>query len=419
MPCNPLIPATCADEVVNRGAGAVGDAAAASLGNSFADAMRDGATWVIATTIGWWVDVPSIDLSAAPVAEIRGYVWWLAIVIAVAGVTWQGLRMAITRKPDPLFDIGRGLFTLAVWAGIGVIGPAMTLRAGDSFASWALDEAARGQVADRLVALASLAGVQSAGAAILLGLLMMLTGLLQAVLMMFREGAVVILAGVVVLAAAGNFTGFGRPWLMKVLGWMLALICYKPVAALVYAVALTLVGEGKDPRTIVVGLSMIAMSIFALPVLMKFFTWATGQASGGGGGAAALAGVSAAGIHAAAAMHGRAGGDAATQAGHIRQDLGPPVGAPSGGRFSGAPPSPASGTQTPAGAGAGAGAGSGTSATGGQFAAGGPAGGGAGTAGAAAATGGAAVAVLAATGAADAAKGASHSAGDAMGKGER
>ncbi len=418
MPCNPLIPVTCAGEVIAGGAGAVGDAAAASLGNSFADAMRDGATWVITTTIGWWVDVPSIDLSEAPVGQIRGYVWWLAIAIAVAGVTWQGLRMAISRKPDPLFDIGRGLFTLALWAGIGVIGPAMALRAGDSFASWVLDEAAGGQVADRLVSLASLAGVQSAGAVILFGLLMMLAGLLQAVLMIFREGAVVILAGVVVLAAAGNLTGFGRPWLMKVLGWMLALICYKPVAALVYAVALTLVGEGEDPRTIVVGLSMIAMSIFALPVLMKFFTWATGQASGGGGGAAALAGASAAGIHAAAAMHGRGGGgDAAAQASHIRQDLGPPVGAPSGGGPSGATPSPVSGTATPMPPGGGTAGGA--SATAGQSAAGGAAGGAASTAGAAAATGGVAVAVLAAKGAADAAKGAAQSAGDAMRNGER
>jgi hypothetical protein len=419
MPCNPLIPVTCAGDVIGAGIGAAGDAAAASLGNSFADAMREGATWVIKTTIGWWIDVPSVDLTAAPVDQIRGYVWWVAIAVAVAGVTWQGLRMAISRKPDPLFDIGRGLITLALWAGIGVIGPAMALRAGDTFASWVLSEAAGGQVADRLIRLAGLTGIESAGAVILFGLLMMLAGVVQAVLMIFREGAVVILAGVVVLAAAGNFTGFGRPWLMKVLGWMLALICYKPAAALVYAVALTLVGEGDDPRTIVVGLSMIAMSIFALPVLMKFFTWATGQASGGGAGAAALAGASAAGIHAAAAMRGGGGdGGAAAHANHIRQDLGPPAGQASTGGPAGASASPSmTAMPVPAGAGGATGAAGGAPAAGGS-AAGGAAGGAAATGGAAA-SGGATVAVLAAKGTAAAAKGASNRAGDAMGNGDR
>jgi hypothetical protein len=64
--------------------------------------------------------------------------------------------------------------------------------------------AAGGQAADRLVQLASLDGVGSAGAVVVLGLLMMLAGLVQAVLMLFRGGAIVILAGVLVLAAAGR-----------------------------------------------------------------------------------------------------------------------------------------------------------------------------------------------------------------------
>ena len=132
---------------------------------------------------------------------------------------------------------------------------------------------------------------------------MMLAGLVQAVLMLFREGAVVILAGVVVLAAAGSFTNATRPWLTRVLGWLLALICYKPAAALVYAAALALVGQGQDPRTVFVGLTMMILAIVALPVLMKFFTWTTGAAtSGEGGGIAALAGASAAAIHARAAL---------------------------------------------------------------------------------------------------------------------
>ena len=104
MACDPFHPVACAT-------GAVADAATASLGNSFADAMREGASWVIKTTIGWWIEVPAIDLVSSPAAQVRGYVWWLALVVAAAGVlavsyhrylngytgapgSWRGLRFA-------------------------------------------------------------------------------------------------------------------------------------------------------------------------------------------------------------------------------------------------------------------------------------------------------------------------------------
>jgi hypothetical protein len=329
MACNPLLPVSCAID----GAGQIVDGAASSaLGNSFADAMREGAAWVIKTTIGWWIEVPAIDLTASPVDSIRGYVQWLAVVVAVVGVMWQGILLALSRRPDPLLNVGRGLFYVALWTSVGVIGPAAALRAGDDFSSWVLGAVAGGRAADRLIALASLSPIQSPGAVTILGLLMMLAGLAQAVLMLFREGALVILSGVVVLAASGSFTNATRPWLPRVLGWMLALITYKPAAALVYAAALALTGQGQDPRTVVVGLTMMLLAIVALPVLMKFFTWTTGAATaGGGGGLAALAAGSAAAIHARAAFESSPGqgGAAATQAATLRSDLGPVSGAAS------------------------------------------------------------------------------------------
>jgi hypothetical protein len=326
--CIPAIPATC---IIDGAAGAIGGAATGALGNGFADAMRDGATWVIETTVGWWINIPAVDLESSPASTIRGYVLWLAVAVATAGVIWQGILLTLSRKPDPVLNVGRGLFLVALWSAVGIIGPAAALRAGDAFSSWVLGEASGGHAADRLVALASLAPIESTGAVILLGLLMMLVGLVQAVLMMFREGAVVILSGVTVLAAAGSFTRATRPWLPRVVGWLLALICYKPAAALVYASALALVGEGQDPRTVVVGLAMMVLAIVALPALMRFFTWTAGSVEGGGvGGVAAMAGASAAAIHASAALGGSSGRSASTQADHIRQDLGPVAGSGSG-----------------------------------------------------------------------------------------
>src|SRR5215213_3516273 len=289
--------------------------------------MRDGAAWVIKTTIGWWIAVPALDLTRSPAATIRSYVLWVAVAVAVAGVMWQGMVLALTRRPEAALDVGRGLFTLALWSTVGIIGPATALRAGDAFAVWVLDQAAHGQAANRLIRLASLTGIRSSGAVILLGLLVMLAGLAQAMLMMFREGALVVLAGVVVLAASGSMSRSTRPWLPKVLGWMLALICYKPAAALVYASAITLVGEGDDPRAVVVGLTMMLLALVALPALMKLFTWATGSASAGGGGLSSVAGASVAAIYAGVSLRSAPHSSAASQASSLRSDLGPVAGA--------------------------------------------------------------------------------------------
>ncbi len=46
--------------------------------------------------------------------------------------------------------------------------------------------------------------------------------------MLFRQGALVVLAGALPLAAAGTLTPATRPWFKKVTGWMMALIFYKP-----------------------------------------------------------------------------------------------------------------------------------------------------------------------------------------------
>ncbi|MGQ7296956.1 hypothetical protein [Quadrisphaera sp. KR29] len=314
------------------------------LGDPFADAMREGAAWVMAATLGWWVAVPSVDVATSPAGVIRGYVVWLSLAVATGGVMWQAILLMVSRRPDPLLDIGRGLFTLVLWAAIGIAAPAAALRAGDAFSTWVLLHAADGDPSTRLMSLAQLTGVNSSGAVIVLGLLLMLAGLAQAVVMVFREGAVVVLAGVVVLAAAGSLTAATRSWLPRVLSWMLALIAYKPVAALVYATAVVLMGDDQDPRTVLVGLTMMLLAIIALPALMRFFSWTTsGIASGGG--AMAVAGMTASAVSTAAALHASrssAGAGAAAQASRLRDDLGPGAGPePPSGAPAGAPPAPA------------------------------------------------------------------------------
>jgi len=197
--------------------------------------------------------------------------------------------------------------------------------------------------------------------------------------MLFRQGALVVLAGTLPLAAAGTLTPATRPWFKKVTGWMMALIFYKPCAAAVYAAAFTMAGTGKNLTTILAGLAMIALSLVALPALMRFFTWTTGQvenSSGGGFMQTALSSVTAIG-----AMRGYSGGaggaGAADQARRQAQQLGPADGggtsgprAPAGATApaSPAPAGTAQGARTAAGV-KSAGAAKAASAAGGPWAA--------------------------------------------------
>ena len=407
-------PLECVTDVVSNTVGSAAGSVISSTGDRLAEMMRDGARWVIENTVGWWINVPSIDLNKTPVHDIQQVVFWLAICVAVAGVMWQGIRIMLTRKANGLVDIGRGLVTVAAWSALGITGVSMALRAADQFSAWVLDQGAQGAVAGRLAALASLGGVSSSGAVLVLGFVVMVVGLFQAVLMFLREGALIVLTGLVVLAAAGNFTAATRPWLQRLLAWMLALVVYKPMAAIVYFAALRTVGEGQDARTVFIGITMMVLSIFALPALLKFFSWAVPAATtSGGGGLGALAGAASTGMYAMAYAGGGGRHGAVEQAQFLRSDLGPQRGswgaapgmppvAPGPWGPPGAGPSSATATSTPGSAG-GAG--------------GGGVSGGAGTAtGGAGATAGVGVALAAAGAARAAGSKAMEKATDAMGE---
>src|SRR6266487_3529601 len=281
MTCASLIDPACIISVITgSAAGGVTGGVMAGL----AQTIQSGIGWVVSSTIDWWVSVPSPDLSAEPaVTALQNWVLPLTAAVAVLAMIIAAGKMAVTRKAGPLFDIGSGLVIIAATSAIGVLLPAMLLKAGDAWSSWVLAISAGGQFGARMTALLTMPGVNS-GVVIVLGVIVIIMAAIQAVLMLFRQAAVVILAGVLPLAAAGALAPATRAWFRRVTGWMLALIFYKPAAAAVYATAFTMIGTGKDPRTVLMGFTMVFLSLLALPVLMRFFTWTTGHVESAGGG---------------------------------------------------------------------------------------------------------------------------------------
>jgi hypothetical protein len=408
MFCDPLITPACLIIAGHLAHTAVTSAAGGLLAG-LAQAITDGVRWTVTTTATWWTGIGSPDLATEP-AVARMQQWLLPITAAVAAgaMIAAGARMAITRKASPLLDVTGGLVTIAAATTLGTVAATLLLKAGDAWSAWILAQSTGGQFTARLSLALNLGGSAAPAVVIVFGVAAIVLSVVQAALLLFRQAALVILAGVLPLAAAGSVAPLTCGWVRKAGAWMLALICYKPAAAAVYAAAFTMIGTG-GARTALMGFVMLVLSVLALPALLRFFTWTTGTVATSPGGGQLL-GIAATGAIAFGALRssGGSGSAAQDQATYLSTRLGGPSGAggPGGGTDGPATPpgtggpgpgadrlatgAPSSGTRTwpagaPPGASPGGGAATSTAAPGAT-----PAGAGAGSAGSAAAGTGAA-----------------------------
>ena len=276
--------------------------------SGIAQAVTDGVKWIVTNTATWWLRIPSPSLSGEPaITAIQHWLLPVTAAVAVAGIIAAGARMALTRRANPLLDVTGGLLTLAAASTLGLAAATLLLKAGDAWSAWVLQASTGGQFTHRLTLLLTLGGGAAPAAVLVFGVIAIVLSLVQAVLMLFRQAALIILAGVLPLAAAGSIAPLTRAWVRKVSAWMLALICYKPAAAAVYATAFTMIGSGGSPETMLMGFVMLLLSVLTLPALMKFFTWTTGTIAGSGGGGQLL-GAATVGAIAVGAMRGYGGG---------------------------------------------------------------------------------------------------------------
>jgi hypothetical protein len=346
VPCNPLANPACVTSTVVH-------SATTSIGSGILDAIGQAVTagirWAVVNTSTWWIQVPSPSLAGEPaVTRIQQWLLPIAAAVAVGGVIAAGLRMALTRRGNPLLDLGGGLITIAAVTTIGASAAALLVRAGDAWSAWVLNASTGGQFTARMVQLLDLGGQAAPFVVLVFGVIAIFFALAQAVLMLFRQAALIVLAGALPLAAAGSIAPLTRPWIRKVTAWMLALICYKPAAAAVFATAFTLVGTSRGPAGALMGVAMLVLSVFTLPALMKLFTWTVGTVGGSSGGGQLMS-AAAMGAVAVGAMRSQSGGGAGAaqdQAAFMSSRLGP--GTPAAGATSPGPGSAAASQAGPA-----------------------------------------------------------------------
>ena len=227
--CNPLTSFSCIAKVavgsipipgmppgtaglIGAGAGAAGKAAAGAAANAaiggLAGSSQSAIAEILKESVAWWINLPSPDLAGDPVVQtLQGWLFPFTAAVAVLSIIVAGGRMALTRKAMPLAEVGSGLLMLAAVVAVGTLLPTLLLRAGDAYSTFVLNASTQGQFASRITALLTFGGAASSaalGLLVVMGILGLIAAFVQAILLVFRQGAVVILAGVLPLAAAGR-----------------------------------------------------------------------------------------------------------------------------------------------------------------------------------------------------------------------
>lgn len=388
--------------------GAIAGAAASQALENLATNVSEGAVRVLASLATAWVNTPTPSAaqlfylrggsgSSLPVAAPSPAVEFaqtlmlpVTLGIMVIALTVAGIRMIIAgqRAGEEGRRILVGLVSMVAISSLGLLGFTLLIQASEATASWILDNAIDNTVegmADGLAIVfgALLAtGAPGAGAAgipavlvIVGGIVLILISFVQIILMILRGGMLVVMAGLLPTVAAAATTQTGMEWLQRYIRWSFALILFKPIAALVYAICfkMLVVGDeatGDEVINVVTGLGLLFLACMALPALMRIIAPAAAAIAGNAGGivVGAAAGAAAVGAMAVPALAGGGAAAAASGGAQAKGAVGSAgTGGPSGG---GDDPSPSGGGSAPTGGEAAVGSTASSPSGGGEVAAG-------------------------------------------------
>jgi type IV secretion system protein TrbL len=319
-PCEAALPVR---ELCKLAGSAVGAAVEGTFG-AVARAIAEAGEAVLREVTTAWTRVPSGSLTnTEAIRLLQGDLRVVTALVAVLGLMAAAAKMAMTRRGEDMRDAVAGLVRVMVVGAAGITALTLLLEAGDVFAVWVLDRATEGQFNPALVLTG---GTLGAGLMFILGLLAIITGVIQIGLLLVRSTLIVVLAGFWPVAAAGSMTPAGAQTWKKLTGWLLAFVLYKPVAAICYAAAFRLLGGGAGAAaapsllSTIEGMLLLALAIVALPAMLRLVVPAVsaiggmstaGVVAGGAAvatGAVALAGGGVLGGAAAGGASGAGGG---------------------------------------------------------------------------------------------------------------
>jgi hypothetical protein len=277
--------------------------------------------------------------SVSATGFMQNSLWYFVGALAVMSIIIGAIRMAWEQRANPGKELLQSILTLILVSGAGLSIITIAAMVTDAFSIWVLNESTGCDVTEQgesncfgtnIYAMIALSATSPIGtlAVLIFAVIAFLMTVAQVVLMVIRGGLLVVLAGVLPLTASFTNTQMGRQWFQRAIGWTLAFLLYKPAAALVYSAGFRLVGSdafgagGSGLVSIITGMGLMLIALFALPALLRFVMPMTAAVIGGGAGGLAMMGMAgAAGVETAtgaisrtssSSLNSSAGGPSAT-----------------------------------------------------------------------------------------------------------
>ena len=299
-PWNPL----CA---LKEGAHAALGSAAQNVVDYWVEALNESLGNVMITLGSFWTKgTVGMDVGkGSPIEFMQQHMQFVVTTVLVASMMACGIQIIVTRNNDELQRLGRGVIATIIVSGAGTTGVTLCVAAADAFSTWLMDEATQGQSANFGSVILSTASIPSGGLFVVLvmGGAALIANIVQIGLLYLRAALLILVIAIFPVVAATSASKMGEAWWRKLTGFVIAVILYKPVATIIYALGVRVLSSatGKEDVAdaltayILGGIFLVAAAL-ALPPLVSFIMPVTAAIGGGGlGFAAAGAGAVASG----------------------------------------------------------------------------------------------------------------------------
>jgi hypothetical protein len=280
---------------VNGAAALLADGEPGPSFTAIVESAARAAAALVGDAASWW-QVPSTSLLQPAVLGAHDALRPVLVLVLTASVLAQSIRIIVMRRGEPLFTVFSGLVRFAVAAALGVTVLQGALWAGDVLATSLLGTSAVDFGTTMREALtARRGGLAEPFLLLLLSVVVLLLAAAQWMAMALRQVALLAVAATLPLAAAGSLTATTRGWLSRLLPWALALVAYKPAAALIHAVGEQYLKELAEPGgpsvgTVLAGIVVLALGVAALPMSLRLLSLTSVRIATGGISGEAMAG---------------------------------------------------------------------------------------------------------------------------------
>ncbi|MHA7145418.1 hypothetical protein ACX80U_11945 [Arthrobacter sp. TmT3-37] len=295
----------------------------------------------------WWLKIGAPDMSAGSATDrIQQSTLIFVGMAGVIGTAFALIKLARDQDRASTENLIMGMVRTILTTALAVPMVGLLFGLTDVLAPWLVTTISGSAQEDGLgsaMGLDAIAGttmtMQLAGIILFVVPLALLGAIINAVIVIFSYGGAIALCGVLPIFAAASQTERGRKSFDKAVGWLAAVVLFKPAAAILYGAGLALLKGingtadnelGNTAIGLITGLVIISSACIAMPALAKVLVpavsagpqgmGASGLAMVGGavaigaltGGIGAAAGAAAAGGGSGGAAAITGGGAAAT-----------------------------------------------------------------------------------------------------------